>query len=92
MQENTCKYTYFALTVPETVLSEVREKDGNVTVTSNFGSTENSKHDFYAFVFWPGYKKVKGKQSPGTGAIRTKVPPSKPKWEITKITISQNPK
>ena len=39
-------------------------------------------------------EKVKGKQLPGTDAIRTKVPSSKPKpkWEITKITISQNTK
>ena len=35
-------------------------------------------------------KKVKGMQRPGTDAIRTKVPPSKLKWEVTKITISQN--
>ena len=39
-------------------------------------------------------EKVKGKQLPGTHAIRTKVPPSKPKpkWEITKVIISQNTK
>ena len=35
---------------------------------------------------------VKDNQRPGTDAIRTKVPPSKPKWEITKITISPNTK
>ena len=37
-------------------------------------------------------KKAKDKQWPGTDAIGTKAPPSKPKWEITKITISQNTK
>ena len=34
--------------------------------------------------------KVKGKQSPGTDAIRTKVLRSKPKWERTKATNRQN--
>ena len=34
-------------------------------------------------------EKVKDKQLPETDVIRTKVPPSKSKWEITKITISQ---
>ena len=37
-------------------------------------------------------KQVKDQQLPGTGAIRTKIPPSNLKWEITKITISQNTK
>ena len=36
--------------------------------------------------------KVIDKQWPGIDAIRTKVPPSKPKWEITKITISRTTK
>ena len=35
---------------------------------------------------------VKDKQLPGTGAIRTKVPPSDPKCEMTKIAVSQNTK
>ena len=35
-------------------------------------------------------RKVKSIQRPGTGAIRTQIPPSKPKREITKITNSQN--
>ena len=34
-------------------------------------------------------QKVKGKQWPGTDAIRTKVPPSKPKWEITNYNKSK---
>ena len=33
---------------------------------------------------------IKARKRPGTDAIRTKVLPSKPKWEIIKITISQN--
>ena len=36
--------------------------------------------------------KVKSMQSPGTEAMRTEIQPSKPKWEITKITNSQNTK
>ena len=36
--------------------------------------------------------KVKSMQRPGTEAIRTQIQPSKPKWEITKITNSQNTK
>ena len=35
---------------------------------------------------------VKDKQCPGTDVIITKVLPSKPNWEITLITISQNTK
>ena len=31
-------------------------------------------------------------QRPGIGAIRTHIPTSKPKWEITQTTISQNTK
>ena len=31
-------------------------------------------------------------QRSGTEAIRTKIQPSKPKWEITNITNSQNTK
>ena len=31
-------------------------------------------------------------QRPGTEAIRTQIQPSKPKWEITTITNSQNTK
>ena len=31
-------------------------------------------------------------QRPGTEAIRTQIQPSKPKWEITSITNSQNTK
>ena len=34
----------------------------------------------------------KDKQGLGTDAIRTKCPPSKPMWEIIKITIRQNTK
>ena len=30
------------------------------------------------------------KQRTGTEAIRRQIPPSKPKWEITKITNAQN--
>ena len=29
------------------------------------------------------------KKQTGTGAIRRQIPPSKPKWEITKITNRQ---
>lgn len=39
----------------------------------------------------PG-RKVKDKQRAGTDEIRTKSPPSKPKGEITSITLSQNTK
>ena len=36
--------------------------------------------------------KVNGQQWPGTDAIRTTVPPSKPTWETTKITNRHNTK
>ena len=35
---------------------------------------------------------VRSKQRSGTGAIRTQIQPSNPKWEITNITNSQNTK